>query len=338
MKTDLSTRRRWMRFALVWSQLLQALFTLLLGGAFTAGAGCVTAEEPEATAALRQRFPDQAARVLEGSEAFVVRERGFATEEKGDIEAALLRRSGLSIALPASADGEVRFHLAGGFEVRVRELGATGQGVLAERAVAYAREGGTSFWAATPEGYEEWLLLDAPSTKSGAPVAAWEVAGAVLRQEGEAVAVADEAGVTRLKVTAPAAYTAGGEPVAARLTVRGARIELSVDVEGEAVLIDPLWAPAGSMSTGRFGHTATLLGNGKVLVAGGYPGAKSSAELYDPATNTWTLTGSMNTPRYKHTATLLDNGTVLVTGGYSGSAYLSSAELYDPTTSSWALI
>ena len=88
-------------------------------------------------------------------------------------------------------------------------------GVLAAQAVAYARDGGTSFWSATLEGYEEWLLLDAASVKSGAPVAAWEVEGAVLRQEGEAVAVADERGVTRLHVTAPAAYKAGGQPVAA---------------------------------------------------------------------------------------------------------------------------
>ena len=65
-------------------------------------------------------------------------------------------------------------------------------------------------------------------------------------------------------------------------------------------------------------HTATLLPNGKVLVAGGVVTAAillASAELYDPATGTWTATGSLNTARYYHTATLLPNGKVLVAGG-----------------------
>ncbi len=44
------------------------------------------------------------------------------------------------------------------------------------------------------------------------------------------------------------------------------------------------------MATARYHHTATKLDNGKVLVAGGrngVSGAQSSAELYDPVTNTW---------------------------------------------------
>ena len=90
------------------------------------------------------------------------------------------------------------------------------------------------------------------------------------------------------------------------------------------------------MSTARDAHTATLLPNGKVLVAGGYnstSGYLSSAELYDPASGTWTATGSLSTARGYHTATLLPNGKVLVAGGYnSTSGYLSSAELYDPAT------
>ena len=64
-------------------------------------------------------------------------------------------------------------------------------------------------------------------------------------------------------------------------------------------------------------HTATLLPNGKVLVAGGDAVAQplASAELYDPASGTWTPTGSLNTARSEHTATLLPNGKVLVAGG-----------------------
>src|SRR6266581_6329977 len=97
------------------------------------------------------------------------------------------------------------------------------------------------------------------------------------------------------------------------------------------VLIDPSWVPTGSLITARSRHTATLLPNGKVLVAGGNHGhaASSSAELYDPATGTWTATGSLGTARALHTATLLATGKVLVAGGNNGPA-LSSAELYDP--------
>jgi hypothetical protein len=78
-------------------------------------------------------------------------------------------------------------------------------------------------------------------------------------------------------------------------------------------------------------HTATLLANGKVLVAGGY-GAPNIAELYDPATGIWSVTGSLHEGRLEHTATLLTNGKVLVAGGNS---VVASAELYDPATGRW---
>src|SRR5213592_4923466 len=98
------------------------------------------------------------------------------------------------------------------------------------------------------------------------------------------------------------------------------------------VLIDPSWVSIGSLVTACSRHTATLLPNGKVLVAGGNSGpALSSAELYDPATGTWTATGSLGTARYRHTATLLPNGKVLVAGGFNGSD-LNRRALYDPAT------
>ncbi len=79
-------------------------------------------------------------------------------------------------------------------------------------------------------------------------------------------------------------------------------------------------------------HTATLLPNGQVLVAGGAP-YLASAELYDPATGTWAATGSMATTRAAHTATLLPNGQVLVAGGTGSDP--TSAELYNPATGTW---
>src|SRR5437773_277270 len=76
----------------------------------------------------------------------------------------------------------------------------------------------------------------------------------------------------------------------------------------------------GSLHTGRYFHTATLLPNGKVLVAGGstgFPGGMllASAELYDPASGNWTDTGNLASARWLHAATLLPNGKVLVVGG-----------------------
>jgi WD40 repeat protein len=89
----------------------------------------------------------------------------------------------------------------------------------------------------------------------------------------------------------------------------------------------------GNLSQSRWGHTATLLPNGKVLVAGGFNGnAVVGAELYDRASGTWTTTGSIAHGRYFHTATLLPNGKVLIAGGYFGAA---TAELYDPGSGSW---
>ncbi len=63
------------------------------------------------------------------------------------------------------------------------------------------------------------------------------------------------------------------------------------------------WTVTGSMNTGRFLHSATLLPNGMVLVTGGLDNsfhAIASAELYDPTSGAWTTTGSLNTARYEH--------------------------------------
>jgi Galactose oxidase, central domain/Kelch motif len=101
------------------------------------------------------------------------------------------------------------------------------------------------------------------------------------------------------------------------------------------------WTATGDMIEGLTHHTATLLQDGKVLVAGGLGGFlyRASAELYDPVNGTWTATGSMRVARGHHTATLLRSGKVLVSGGDDGGggAALASAELYDPVNGTWTV-
>ncbi|MBZ4374184.1 kelch repeat-containing protein [Corallococcus sp. AS-1-6] len=99
------------------------------------------------------------------------------------------------------------------------------------------------------------------------------------------------------------------------------------------------WSATGSMAAPRFNHTATLLPNGKVLVAGGDGGEGIplvSAELYDPTSGTWSATGSMTAPRMGHTATLLPDGKVLVVGRSDTVSVGAFAEVYDPSSGTWA--
>jgi hypothetical protein len=95
----------------------------------------------------------------------------------------------------------------------------------------------------------------------------------------------------------------------------------------------------GAMAIERLGHTATLLPNGKVLIAGG--ANERIAELYDPSSKTFRATaGLMTAGRMLHTATLLGNGKVLIVGGDFGlsQGQPSTGELYDPSTETFTSV
>ncbi|CAF0843424.1 unnamed protein product [Adineta ricciae] len=104
---------------------------------------------------------------------------------------------------------------------------------------------------------------------------------------------------------------------------------------------EPNWTTTGIMNVARAYHTASMLANGTILVAGGWSGGlvfgsyNKIAELFDPSTGTWTSTGNMKVARGYHTASMLSNGTILVTGGWNGIYSLDITELYDPSTGIW---
>jgi hypothetical protein len=147
-----------------------------------------------------------------------------------------------------------------------------------------------------------------------------EGASATLLQDGKVLVAGGDGGGPIFQVIQPVASAELYNPATGRFSV------------------------TGSMAAAREGHEATLLSNGKVLVAGGtlsfdtLDRVTATAELYDPATGTFSPTGSMTTPRALFTATLLPNGKVLVSGGNDNlGKVLATAELYDPTAGTFTL-
>jgi hypothetical protein len=104
-----------------------------------------------------------------------------------------------------------------------------------------------------------------------------------------------------------------------------------------AIAVGKWVAVAGRMLIPRYLHTATLLPDGRVLVAGGSNGEETTAitEVYDPAEDKWATVGRMSTGRARAAALLLSTGKVLIIGGANNGKAVASADLFDPATGAW---
>lgn len=121
------------------------------------------------------------------------------------------------------------------------------------------------------------------------------------------------------------------------------------DDDADGTVDEGCWTATGPMTVDRRNHSATLLADGRVLVAGGRSAdgtVLASAEIYDPADGSWHAVGSMTIARHVHQAVRLADGRVLVAGGFGYQApgwyrhdwaSTSAAELFDPDTETWSL-
>jgi N-acetylneuraminic acid mutarotase len=179
---------------------------------------------------------------------------------------------------------------------------------------------------------------------------------ATLLPDGKVLVVGgsgENAAMTTAELYDPATATWSSVPAPGGLyrpsvtLLNNGKVLVGAGPDGAFQLYDPAtasWSATGSLNTPRRDHTATLLPNGRVLVAGGIDTGVTfnSAELYNPATGTWTPVASMKQGRAEATATLLPDGKVLVAGGYSftppassDDGNVASAELYNPATGNW---
>jgi Galactose oxidase, central domain len=190
------------------------------------------------------------------------------------------------------------------------------------------------------------------STSSGKPASPGSTPASASASSPTASSISSApTGSAAAQFTPTGAMTAGRDGPTATLLedgkvlVAGGKVAqgLAETATPTAELYDPArgkFSPTGSMAAGRWGHTATRLEDGRVLVVGGadladgYANLKT-AELYDPATGKFSATGSMAVGRADHTATLLADGRVLIAGG-TNSVGLDSAELYDPATAKFS--
>jgi hypothetical protein len=157
--------------------------------------------------------------------------------------------------------------------------------------------------------------------------------------DGKAVLPANSALVNGTGSYPATLNTVSNETITATDTVTPAINGTSNSIAVEVAVAGGQFESTGSMETPRYLHTAALLSNGEVLIAGGLsvptspPSPLDTAELFNPASASFTPTGNMTTGRANHKATLLADGSVLITGGgFVDTGVLATAELFNQST------
>jgi hypothetical protein len=187
----------------------------------------------------------------------------------------------------------------------------------------------------TPSSTLHQPLASASTTATSMPTALPTTATPIPPAAGSVVAIA--------QLVVPRAAHTATRLLDGRVLVAGGCSRQGCGGNDEAArseLFDPLtdtFSAGAAMTVPRAGHTATLLGDGRVLIIGGYEAEGrpplASAEVYDPASGIFMPAGEMAQPRGSHTATPLDDGRVLVAGGVAGrGGVLDTVEIYDPAT------
>jgi hypothetical protein len=286
-----------------------------------------------------QAFPPSAdglGPTLAGSAAATFRSQAAAAGALADWVAAMPSLAGTLHVIPA-ADASAPLAVPGAWAAAGNLPAATAWTTAADPAVRLA--GGR-------------LLVAGGAGGSGDPVASVALFDPVsnLWSAGPALATARRLHTTtrladgRVLVSGGLTTPTGPAPPVTPAAVSAAALS-------SAEVYDPLanaWSttPTG-LHTPRFAHSATLLEDGSVLVAGGTDRegaggagrALSSTERFDPATGTWTAGAPMTEPRSGHQAVLLRDGRVLVVGGVlltgGRPVALAYCEMFDPTTGDW---
>lgn len=190
-------------------------------------------------------------------------------------------------------------------------------------------------WLAQPKGVEQLLRADADAPEVGIDVQlrpGWTLSP--VAADPGIVEVLDERGRAQMRMVARSAWDAAGRELRVDVRVDATHVTLRARGGVGPVLIDPLWLSTRSMVAARLDGTATVLGSGRILLAGGDADQIGSGEELDPVLGTFTAAlGPMVERRFAATATPLRSGKVLIVGGtfYAGQE-LATAELYDPET------
>jgi hypothetical protein len=267
----------------------------------------------------------------------------------------------VKLELPRRASGAARLGDDNGMAIAFSLAGAASvDGEVDRGYVLYpgALEGADVLHRPSSSGTEDYVVFESrPREESlSYDVELSGVAG--LRLVANVLEFLDDAGDPKLRISGANVVDAGGAAHDATIALEGCaadtnaaapwgrpivrpgasrcRVGLSWHVERYPAIVDPMWTPTGTMSVGRYGHQATLLPSGDVLVAGGCCGAANavhaSAELFHPDSKTFATTGSMNTRRQGPAAAALPDGKVLVVGGVIGQTSSGSCEVYNPAT------